>query len=67
VPRILIKNAAVLSLDPAIGDLPQGDVLVDGEVLREIAPRIDAPADRVIDAAGAIVLPGLINAHVHTW
>ena len=67
MPRTLIRNATVLSLDPAVGDLAQGDVLVEGEVLREIAPRIEAQADRVIDATGAIVLPGLINAHVHTW
>jgi 5-methylthioadenosine/S-adenosylhomocysteine deaminase len=65
--RTLFKNACVLSMDAVIGDLPQGDVLVEGTQVREIAPRIEAQADRVIDASGAILMPGLINAHVHTW
>lgn len=65
--RILFRNACILSMDPAVGDLPQGDLLVEGSEVRAIAPRIEAPADRVVDAAGAILLPGLINAHVHTW
>ncbi|MBN9409540.1 MAG: amidohydrolase family protein [Burkholderiales bacterium] len=65
--RTLIRGGTVLSLDPAVGDLPQGDVLVEGTVVRDVAPSIDAHADRVIDARGAIVMPGLINAHIHTW
>lgn len=64
---ILIKGACILSLDPRIGDLDRGDLLVVDERIAEVAPRIEAPADRVIDGTGAIVLPGLINAHVHTW
>lgn len=65
--RTLIRHGTVLSMDRRIGDLPQGDVLVVDGVVADIAPRIDAPADRVVDAGGAIVLPGLINAHIHTW
>ncbi|MDP2238621.1 MAG: amidohydrolase family protein [Burkholderiales bacterium] len=67
MPRVLIKNACILSLDPQIGDLDHGDLLVTDERITEVAPRIEAQADRVIDGAGTIVLPGLINAHVHTW
>lgn len=65
--RTLIKNACILSMDPAIGDLPRGEVMIDGDRIAEVAPRVTAQADRVIDAEGAIVLPGLINAHIHTW
>ena len=64
---ILIRNACVLSMDPVIGDLECADVLIDGDCIAAVAPRIDATAGRVIDAGGAIVLPGLINAHIHTW
>lgn len=42
-----------------------GDVAIRGETIRQVAPRIDAPAARVIDAAGMWVLPGLIDPHVH--
>lgn len=65
--RILIRNGTVLTMDRRIGDLPCGDVLVADHTIVDIAPRIEASADRVVDAAGAIVMPGLINAHIHTW
>jgi cytosine/adenosine deaminase-related metal-dependent hydrolase len=63
----LIRGACVLAMDPAIGDLPQGDVLVDGDRIAQVAPRIEASADRTIAAAGMVLLPGLVNAHIHTW
>ena len=65
--RTLIKNACILSMEPGIGDLPRGEVLVEGDRIAEVASRVTTQADRVIDAEGAIVLPGLINAHIHTW
>ncbi len=65
--RTLIKNGVILSMDSRIGDLAQGDVLVEDDTIRDVAPSIEATADHVIDARGAIVLPGLINAHIHTW
>jgi dihydropyrimidinase len=43
----------------------EGDIAIRGETIREVASRIDAPAARVIDAAGLWVLPGLIDPHVH--
>ncbi len=54
-------------MDPAIGDLASGDVLVDGDRIAAVGPHLSVQADRTIDAAGAIVIPGLINAHIHTW
>lgn len=64
---LLFKNGCVLSMDPAIGDLPCGDVLVDGERIVAVAPSLEADAAHVIDARGTVVMPGLINAHIHTW
>ena len=37
--RILLKNAIILTLDPAIGDLAQGDVLIENGKIAQIAPR----------------------------
>ncbi|WJR77265.1 amidohydrolase family protein [Bradyrhizobium sp. NP1] len=65
--RTLITNGCIISMDPAIGDLATGDILIVGDRIAEIAPRIDAKADETIDAGGQIVLPGLINAHIHSW
>ena len=54
-------------MDAAIKDLPRGDVLVENGRIAAIAPALAADDAEIIDASGMIVLPGLINAHVHTW
>lgn len=64
--RTLIRGATVITLDQQ-GDLPEADILVAGDVIQEIAPRIPANDAEVVPAAGCIVIPGLINAHLHTW
>ena len=63
----LIRGGIVVSMDPAIGELRRGDVLVEGDRIKAVAERVDAPGAEVIDASGCIVLPGLVNAHQHTW
>lgn len=65
--KILIRGGHVLSMDARIGDLPRGDVLVEGARIAAVGPRLDAAADEVVDAAGALVLPGLIDTHFHMW
>ena len=66
VARTLIKGATIVTMD-AQGDLPVGDILVSGDTLTEIAPVIHADDAQVVDARGHIIIPGLINAHMHTW
>ena len=65
--RILIKGGPVVTMDPSIGDLPKGDVLIDGDRIVAVAPSIPAEDAEVIEASGMVVLPGLINGHLHTW
>jgi cytosine/adenosine deaminase-related metal-dependent hydrolase len=65
---MLIRGGRVVTMDPQLGELPQGDVLVENGRIAAIAPRLDAPdGAETIDAAGMIVMPGLINGHLHTW
>ncbi len=64
--RTLIRGAMIVSMDEAVGDLT-GDILVDGEQIAAIGPGLKAADADVIDASGWIVIPGLINAHMHTW
>lgn len=64
--RTLIKGATIITMD-ALGDLPQGDILVAGDTLTDIAPSIHADDAQVVDASGFIIIPGLVNAHMHTW
>lgn len=64
--RTLIRGATVITLD-AQGDLPRADVLVTGDTITEIAPTLHVDDAQVVDATGCIVIPGLVNAHMHTW
>ncbi|HEY8359646.1 MAG TPA: amidohydrolase family protein [Ramlibacter sp.] len=63
---ILIRGATVVTMDRQ-GDLPRGDILVAGGRIVEIAPVIHVDGVEVVNASGCIVIPGLVNAHMHTW
>jgi 5-methylthioadenosine/S-adenosylhomocysteine deaminase len=65
--RTLFKGGAVLSLDPTIGDHVRADVLVTADRITAVGPDLTVEDAQVIDAAGMIVMPGLINAHQHAW
>ena len=41
------------------------DVLVDGERIAEIGAGLSAAADEVVDAGGAVLLPGFVDLHTH--
>jgi cytosine/adenosine deaminase-related metal-dependent hydrolase len=64
--RILIRGATVLTMDTQ-GDLPRADILVTDDRITEIAPSLQVDGAEVVEAAGCIVIPGLVNAHMHTW
>ena len=64
--RTLIRGASIVTMD-AQGDLPRGDILVDGERIAAIAPSMQADDCDVVEADGCIAIPGLVNAHMHTW
>ena len=65
--RLLITGGAVVSVDPKIGDLRRGDVLVDGDTISEVAESVSADDCEVIDATGMVVMPGLVDSHRHLW
>jgi dihydropyrimidinase len=59
--RTLIRNGRVVT---AVDDY-KADVLIEGEAVSTIGARLDVEADRVIDAAGKLVIPGGIDPHTH--
>ncbi|WP_314408352.1 amidohydrolase family protein [Streptomyces sp. DSM 40484] len=64
--RMLLRSGHVLSMDPAIGDLPGADVLIEDGKIAAVGHDIGADAD-VLDMTGRIVLPGFVDTHRHTW
>jgi cytosine/adenosine deaminase-related metal-dependent hydrolase len=64
--KTLIRNVAVVSMDPTIGDLERADILIDDGTIISIAPDISADAE-VIDGTGMIAMPGMVDTHRHTW
>ena len=67
--ELLIKGGNVVTVDPAIGDLPVGDVLVrDGSIV-DVGPDLGTSETdaEVIDARGRLVIPGLVDTHRHVW
>jgi cytosine/adenosine deaminase-related metal-dependent hydrolase/ribose/xylose/arabinose/galactoside ABC-type transport system permease subunit len=65
--RTLITGGFVLSLDPAIGELTRGDVLIEGERIAEVGRDLRADGAELIDASGMIVMPGFVDSHRHIW
>ena len=66
---VVIKGGSVV--DGSGGAVRSADIGVSGGVITEIGS-IKAPARRVVDADGAVVTPGWIDAHTHydgqvTW
>jgi len=63
----LIRGATILTLDPRLGDLPRGDILIEGSRIAAVAPFIPADDAEVISAKGMIAAPGFVDSHRHTW
>ena len=65
--RMLIKGGIVLTQDPALGEMPDADVLIEDGKIAAIGHGLSADGARTIDATGDIVIPGFIDTHRHTW
>lgn len=69
--RTLIKNGYVVTVGADRAAHPGGFVATDGGRISAVGTMAATPLsqgfDEVIDAAGCIVLPGLVNMHQHHW
>ncbi len=62
MPKILIRNARIARPD---GSVFEGDLLCHDGVIERIAPQISSAADETLNAAGMLLLPGVIDPQVH--
>jgi 5-methylthioadenosine/S-adenosylhomocysteine deaminase len=60
----LIRNATIVTMNDRF-DVIEGSVLVQGGRIAAVGPEAPIRNGRVIDAAGAYLLPGFIQTHIH--
>jgi 5-methylthioadenosine/S-adenosylhomocysteine deaminase len=65
--EFLIRNAYVLTMDAAVGDLAGADVHIRGGVIVAVGRGLAAPNAEILDGAGMLVLPGFVETHWHVW
>jgi len=65
--RTLFRSGTIVTMDAKVPNLVAGDVLVEGDRIVAVEANISAEGAEIIDAAGSIVMPGLIDAHHHAW
>jgi cytosine/adenosine deaminase-related metal-dependent hydrolase len=68
MPTLLVKDAElVVTMDAKERSIRDGGLFARGHVIEQVGPMTGLPAsaDRVIDARGMIILPGLVNTHHH--
>ena len=61
---LLIRSGLVLTMNDRF-DVIKGDVSIKDGRIAAIGPHIDEPHDRIVDAGGGYVLPGLVQTHLH--
>lgn len=64
---LVIRGGHVLTMDPALGELPYADVHVRDGAIVAVGPDLRVPGVAEIDARDTLVLPGFVDTHWHLW
>jgi 5-methylthioadenosine/S-adenosylhomocysteine deaminase len=67
VSRLLLRGAAVITMSPNRPDAERVDILIEDDRIGDIGEHCDRPGAEIVDLPGRIVMPGLVNTHLHTW
>ncbi|MGA8594005.1 MAG: amidohydrolase [Bryobacteraceae bacterium] len=66
---LLVTRGIAVTMDPQRRVLPDAAIAVEGDTILAVGPRSEInalyEAKTIVDARGALLLPGLINAHTH--
>lgn len=65
--EFVVRGAAVLTMDAALGDLPTGDVHVRDGAIVDVGPDLRPAGVAQLDAEGMIAMPGIVETHWHLW
>lgn len=65
--RTLIRNATIITLDPDLGDIWDGEILIEDERIAGVGKCLDVTDAEIIDGRDRIVIPGFVDTHRHTW
>jgi 5-methylthioadenosine/S-adenosylhomocysteine deaminase len=65
--RVLIRGGHVLTMDPKLGDIYGGDVLIEDDRVAAVDASVSSDEADIVDATGCIVIPGFVDSHRHTW
>src|SRR5215470_156991 len=65
--EFVIRNAHVMTMDPALGEIAGGSVHVRNGGIVAVGTDVKAPGASVFDGNGMIVMPGLVETHWHMW
>ena len=69
--RTLIGGATLITMDDRLGDLASADLLVEDDRIAAIAPAGTIGQEmrdaEIVDGRTSIVIPGIVNTHLHTW
>ncbi|QUH19759.1 5'-deoxyadenosine deaminase [Alkaliphilus sp. B6464] len=62
--KLLIKNGTIVTMNKG-REILKGDILIEGDEIKEVGGSLTIEADHTIDATGRVVIPGLIQSHIH--
>ncbi|MGR3718535.1 MAG: amidohydrolase family protein, partial [Paracoccus sp. (in: a-proteobacteria)] len=68
IDRLLIRGAdVVVTMDQSRSEIASGDVLIEDGRIVAVGRGLPPDRARVIEAAGCVVTPGLVNTHHHLF
>lgn len=63
----VVRNAHLLTMDSALGEIPVGDIHVRDGAIVAVGRDVAAPNAQVIEGRGMICMPGFVDTHWHLW
>src|SRR5438067_11187065 len=65
---VVFRNATVLTIDPSLGMIERGDVLVADNRIADVGRQHTVPDSAAeIDATGRLLMPATVDTHRHLW